>query len=175
MLLDVCCNAHVLHRVVTQVFDLHSFMPKMHSVAFTMTVAKHWLPVLRTLRSVVVRDLELGFFPDSAPNDACLSRTRTLVDMTILRLTTTRGREEFSSKFGKLQGRFQTEQIARQRLPHSRGLQRKAFPSRRTLRGNLLCLICRLCLPCLSVSRKVYGQLPTKRDCRHWRGDYWSC
>ena len=59
MVIDVCCNAHVLHGIVSKTFGLVKFMPRMHSIAFTMGISSHVPLVMRALRKIVERDLLL--------------------------------------------------------------------------------------------------------------------
>lgn len=93
LLIDAACNAHIIHGIVEKTFALPKLIPKLYSVAFTLSVVKHLPPIFRALQKIVDEDLQLGFFPDTAPNPAHVRVAEQLIDMTILRPLVTRGRE----------------------------------------------------------------------------------
>jgi hypothetical protein len=94
LFVDVHCSSHVLHNIVEKAFALHLFIPRMHSIAFSLSIPRTYAQVFRLLRTLVEHDLALGFFPDTKPPAHYQASTETIVDMTLLRHRTTRGRTD---------------------------------------------------------------------------------
>ena len=94
LFVDVHCSSHVLHNIVEKAFALHLFIPRMHSIAFSLSIPRTYAQVFRLLRTLVEHDLALGFFPDTKPPAQHQASTETIVDMTLLRHRTTRGRTD---------------------------------------------------------------------------------
>jgi hypothetical protein len=92
--LDVHCSSHILHRIMETTFALNDLVPRMYSIAFTLGVPKTYAQVIRHLRVVLEQDLQLGFFPDTRPPVECQARTRTILQMTLLRHRATRARND---------------------------------------------------------------------------------
>ena len=94
LLVDVNCCGHVIHGIVTKVFALKELMPRMHAIAFSLSIPNTYAKVVRALRRVVAEDLRIGFFPHTQPPAQFVAGTKTILDMTILRFKTARARCE---------------------------------------------------------------------------------
>ena len=61
LFVDVHCSSHVLHNIVEKAFALHLFIPRMHSIAFSLSIPRTYAQVFRLLRTLVEHDLALVF------------------------------------------------------------------------------------------------------------------
>ena len=94
LLIDVNCCGHVTHGIVSKVFALKELMPRMHAIAFSLSMPNTYSKVVRALRRVVAEDLRLGYFTQTRPPEEFVASTQTILDMTILRFKSTRARSE---------------------------------------------------------------------------------
>ena len=94
VMVDVNCNSHIIHTVVEKIFALQSFIPRMHAIAFSLSIPRTYMLLLRGLRSIIEKDMEVGFFPGTRPPPHLERQNATLIDMTLLRFIATRVRRE---------------------------------------------------------------------------------
>ena len=91
LLIDICCGNHVLHRVAEATFKREKLINKLHATAFVCNQTKHFDRVLRTLKVVVERDLEVGFYVGVRPPPGCEAHSQRILDVTLFRCKATRG------------------------------------------------------------------------------------
>ena len=99
LLIDVGCISHIIHRLVEFAFHTKSLVPKLHSMAFTASSTTNFLAMVRALRDIVAEDLQTNFFRHTEPAAEDLAAHKVIMDMTLLRVDTTRARNESESPF----------------------------------------------------------------------------
>ena len=94
LLLDIVCNAHIIHRIVEKTFMTSKLIPRLHSTAYSAAIPANYCRLLKALESIVEEDLATGFFPATVPPAAFVEHNDLIVKLTLLRHQKTRARRD---------------------------------------------------------------------------------
>ena len=94
LLLDIVCNAHVIHRIVELTSKTSKLIPRLHSTAYSAAIPGNYCRLLKALESVVAEDLSTGFFPATAPPAEYAEHNNVIVKFTLLRHQNARSRRD---------------------------------------------------------------------------------
>ena len=99
LLLDCPCAAHVIHRIIEKTYSTAKLIPQLHSVSYCCGPPGNLKAIGKALFDIVTRDLEAGgFLPHSRPDGSWRAVHQRLLDISLLRSLSTRGRDLDKSK-----------------------------------------------------------------------------